>query len=130
MIGCDGFDESMVDYVIHADSATLEKYVTSLFEDESAASKFCEEFRRRNVVADGFQDGEEKVEDKDLTQFKILTGSDDATAKYYLGKMRLQDAVNAFFETRVYFFSVHEERSRSLCVLTSANSIAKNPLIA
>ena len=31
VIGSDGFDESMVDYVIHADDVTLRKYISSLF---------------------------------------------------------------------------------------------------
>ena len=37
----------------------------------------------------------------DITQFKALTGADDATAKYYLGKTNprnLQVAVNFFFD--------------------------------
>ena len=49
VIGSDGFDESMVDYVIHADDVTLKKYISSLFEDETKASKFCEKFRRYDV---------------------------------------------------------------------------------
>ena len=37
----------------------------------------------------------------DITQFKALTGADDATAKYYLNKTNprnLQVAVNFFFD--------------------------------
>ena len=96
MIGSDGFDESMVDYVIHADDVTLRRYIGSLFEDESRASKFCDDFRRYD------DSGSVSVErNQDLDQFKVLTGADDATAKSYLGKAsNLQDAVNAFFESR------------------------------
>ena len=49
VIGSDGFDESMVDYVIHADDVTLRKYISSLFEDETKASKFCDDFKRYDV---------------------------------------------------------------------------------
>ena len=49
VIGSDGFDESMVDYVIHADDVTLKEYISSLFEDETKASKFCDDFKRYDV---------------------------------------------------------------------------------
>ena len=38
-----------VDYVIHADDVTLKKYISSLFEDETKASKFCDDFKRYDV---------------------------------------------------------------------------------
>ena len=69
-------------------------------------------------------DSRRSIKNKDLDQFKALTGADDATARCYLGKAsNLQDAVNAFFESGV---STSESNVKTTNKIPSSNTTTSN----